>query len=250
VSDFPYHILRETGHRPWAMPDHPWLMRQSWHDLLFAHWPLEPTVLRGLVPPGLALDLFDGRAWVGVIPFHMSNVAPRGVPCVPIVSAFPELNVRTYVTLKGKPGVYFFSLDAGSSIAVAVARTLFHLPYYGASIKVERTNGAIAYDSQRHGSPAAGFAARYAPVGPVQSPEPGSLEHFLTERYCLYTTIRSSQVCRLEVHHLPWPLQVAEADITTNTMAEAVGITLPAVRPLCHFARRLDMIGWGLERVS
>ena len=251
MSDFPYEILDDTAHRPWPMPDAPWFMTQSWHDLLFAHWPVDARALQEKLPAGLPLDLYAGQAWIGVIPFHMTNVSPRGVPNVPFVSAFPELNVRTYVTLEGKPGIYFFSLDAGSTLAVAAARTLFHLPYYSATMTVEG-NGWIKYRSQRdaHVPEAASFEATYRPVGGVQPPHPGTLEHFLTERYCLYTVDDSFHARRLQIHHRPWPLQQAEADIRVNTMAEAAGIRLPSTAPLLHFSRRQDMVAWPMEKVG
>ena len=249
--DFPYEILDVTEHRPWPLPDRPWIMTQSWHDLLFAHWPMDARALREKLPAGLPLDLYEGQAWLGIVPFHMTNVAPRGVPSIPFVSAFPELNVRTYVTLGGKPGVYFFSLDAGSSVAVAAARTLFGLPYHSATMAAHNTGAEIEYHSARDTRMPGGaaFAATYRPAGPVQRPTPGTLEHFLTERYCLYTVDDSFHARRLQIHHPPWPLQKAEATITVNTMAEAAGIRLPATAPLLHFARRQDMVAWPMEQV-
>ena len=206
-NDFPSGIVNETLHRPWPLPDGPWIMTQSWHDLLFAHWPVEIDLLREKIPPGLELDRFDNRAWLGIIPFHMTNVAPRGVPSLPWVSAFPELNVRTYVTREGRPGVFFFSLDAGNPLAVTVARTMFHLPYFNAEMEIEHDGAWVSYSSRRSDE---GFAAalqtRYRPIGPVQAPQPGTFEHFLTERYCLYTVDDSFHLRRLDIHHLPWPL--------------------------------------------
>jgi hypothetical protein len=250
-NDFNYKILEETAHRPWSMPDSAWLMTQTWHDLLFAHWPVSADALREKIPQGLELDVFEGQAWVGVIPFHMTNVAPRGVPALPWVSAFPELNVRTYVTRDGKPGVWFFSLDAANPVAVGVARTLVHLPYFTATMKVEDDAGWIRYRSKRTSAKgaAAALEARYRPTGAVSPPVPGTLEHFLTERYCLYTVDQSFRAYRLEIHHPQWPLQTAEAEIMTNTMADASGIRLPALAPLLHFSKRQDMVAWGLERI-
>ena len=250
MSDFNYDILNDVAHRPWPLPASPWIMTQSWHDLLFAHWPVDARILRERVPSSLPLDMYDGRAWVGVVPFRMTNVAPRGVPPVPFVSAFPELNVRTYVTVHGKPGVYFFSLDAGSTLAVAAARTLFGLPYYSAVMEVAEVGGRIHYRSQRSAGSVAVFEASYRPVGPVQPPRIGSLEHFLTERYCLYIATHDGRVSRVEIHHPVWPLQSAEAEIHANTMADVAGIPLPAVPPLLHFARRQDIVAFPMERVT
>jgi uncharacterized protein YqjF (DUF2071 family) len=244
--DFPKHIMDEVAHRPWPMPDGPWVMTQSWHDLLFAHWPVDADQLRSRMPPGLPLDLFEGQAWIGVVPFHMTNVAPRGVPALPWVSAFPELNVRTYVIVGAKPGVYFFSLDAGNPLAVTVARTMFNLPYYSATMSVERDGEWVMYSSRRTSDKAAHaeFKARYRPIGPTCVARPGTLDHFLTERYCLYTVDDSFHLHRLEIHHPPWPLQAAEAAIDVNTMTEAADIRLPSMAPVLHFARRQDMVAW------
>lgn len=225
-------------------------MTQSWHDLLFAHWPIDPGVLAQRLPAELPLDLFDGRAWLGVIPFHMTNVGVRGVPSLPGVSAFPELNVRTYVTLNGKPGVYFFSLDAASSLAVIAARTLFHLPYYRAAMAVHAAGTRVTYRSARRSAVNAQFLSGYEPIGSVSPAVPGTLEHFLTERYCLYTTTRSGAPRRLDIHHKPWPLQIADAQMSVNTMAAAAGITLPDAPPLLHFAKRMDVLAWSPRSAS
>ena len=248
-NDFNYDILDNTAHRPWPMPDAPWIMTQTWHDLLFAHWPVAAEALQSNLPSGFELDLHDGQAWVGIVPFRMTNVAPRGVPALPWVSAFPELNVRTYVRVGGRPGVYFFSLDAGNPVADGVARVMAHLPYFTADIEVAEKDGWIHYASRRKstsGSPAE-LVATYRPVGPARPPVQGSLEHFLTERYCLFTVDRAFHAYSLDIHHPPWPLQTAEATIRVNTMAEAAGLRLPSMAPLLHFARRQDMVAWNLQ---
>jgi uncharacterized protein len=226
------------------MPDRPWAMMQTWHDLLFAHWPLNSQEVRHLVPPEFDLDLFDGDAWIGVVPFHMTNVSPRGIPSLPWVSEFPELNVRTYVRVADKPGVYFFSLDAGSTLAVKAARALLNLPYYAASMSVTPEGGAVSYESRRSEGRPAEFIATYEPAGPPFRSMPGSLEYFLSERYCLYHVGRDGAPYRLEIHHPPWGLQPAAAEFFRNTMAGASGLALPARAPLLHFAKRQDMVAW------
>src|SRR4051812_7237213 len=205
-------------------------MTQTGHDLLFAHRPVDRAQLAALLPAGLELDLYNGEAWVGIVPFHMTNVAPRGVPSLPWVSAFAELNVRTYVTVGGKPGVYFFSLDASNPLAVATARALFHLPYFSAAMVVQQENGLVRYRSRRTGTSAvaAELVASYAPAGPVFNARADSIEQFLTERYCLYTVNGESHVMRLDIHHPPWPLQTATADFQVNTMAAAARVPLPS----------------------
>ena len=243
-------VLHATGHRPWPMPGEPWLMSQSWHDLLFAHWRVDSEQLRALVPAALALDVCDGSAWVGIVPFHMTNVAPRGVAVTPFAFAFPELNVRTYVTVGDKPGVYFFSLDAASAVAVSTARTILGLPYFHAEMDV-RPGEWVSYRSHRRqqNAPSVDFEGRYRPSGPVFHPRPGTLEYFLTERYCLYTTDAGGRPKRLEIQHPPWPLQPAEAEITRNTMASAQGIALTDAAPLLHFSKRQDMVAFGMHAV-
>jgi hypothetical protein len=231
-------------------------MQQSWHDLLFAHWPVDAELLAALIPPPLRLDTYDGEGWVGVVPFRMSGVVPRGTVALPWLSAFPELNVRTYVNASGpsgpRPGVYFFSLDAGNPLAVSLARRWFKLPYFRAEMDLNDRGNAITYRSRRThaGAPAAVFIGSYGPASGIYHSTPGTLEAWLTERYCLYTTDGRGRLYRGEIHHALWPLQRAEAEIETNTMAAAAGIALPATAPLLHFARRLDVLAWALQRVA
>jgi len=237
--DFNDDILREREHRPWPMPTSPWVMTQTWHDLLFAHWRLPASRLAAKIPAGLELDLFDGDAWVGVVPFHMSNVSPRHVPALPGLSAFPELNVRTYVRAGDKPGVFFFSLDAANIAAVAAARTLFHLPYFWAAMQVHVQGDTVRYESRRkkRRDDTGVLVGAYHPAGDVFNPRPGTLEYFLTERYCLYTTTSRSTLI-LEIHHPPWPLQVARASFEINTIADACGIALSGPPLTLHFSKR------------
>jgi uncharacterized protein YqjF (DUF2071 family) len=227
-------------------------MTQTWHDLLFAHWRCDPAAIVRHVPPALELDTFDGAAWLGIVPFRMTNVAPRGVPALPGLSAFPELNVRTYVRVHGRAGVYFFSLDAANPLAVVAARTLFGLPYFVASMDVARDDdGGIRYHSRRVGTATpAELTLRYRPSGEVFIAARGTLEWFLAERYCLFTADRRGRVRTVDIHHPPWPLQTATATIAANTMARAAGIDLPGDPPLLHFARRQDVVVWTPRAVS
>ena len=244
-------ILREVDHRPWPLPAGPWIMTQTWHGLLFAHWPVPVAALRPLIPPALAIDTFEGQAWLGVVPFRMSGVRLRRTPALPWFSAFPELNVRTYVLAGGKPGVWFFSLDAGNPVAVSLARAWFRLPYFRARMSFEERGSWIDYHSVRahSGATAAILRVRYRPVGPVFFPRCGILEHWLTERYCLYAADARGRIFRSEIHHPPWPLQNTEAEIADNSMTRAAGIELPMGPPLLHFARRQDVVVWAPQRV-
>jgi uncharacterized protein len=226
-------------------------MAQTWRDLLFAHWPVASQTLRPFVPAALALETFDGQAWVAITPFVLTGLRPRGLPALPGLSWFPELNLRTYVTAGGRSGVLFFSLDAGSALAVAGARALYSLPYYRARFEITAAKGRIRYSSRRthRGAPAATFAAEYGPCGAAAPAGPGSLAHWLTERYCLYAVDRRGRLRRAEIHHPPWPLQPAEARILENTLTAAVGFSLPATPPLLHFAGRLDVQVWAPVRL-
>lgn len=224
----------------------------SWVDLLFAHWRLDTATVRSTLPPGLELDTFQGAAWLGVVPFRMENVGPRGMPWLPWVSQFAELNVRTYVRgPDGKPGVWFYSLDAANPLAVAGARIGFHLPYFDARMTCERDGDWVVYDSKRvhTGFPAGEFRGRYRSDGEPYLAARGTLEHWLTERYCLYAADAKQRLFRGEIQHAPWPLRKARAEIEHNSVAEAHGFSLPGPPELLHFVDQLDVVGWTLESV-
>lgn len=234
-------VTDQTSHRPWALPQTAWILFMRWHDLLFLHWPIRPESIRPLIPSALELDTFDGWCWIGVVPFRMTGVRPRYVP---IPFAFPELNVRTYVKMPGRRGVWFFSLDAASWIAVRAARW-FGLPYYDARMTVELKGDSVHYQSERvHETAPAGFNASYRPTAAVYHAAPGTLDHWLTERYCLYAARKPDQVVYGEIHHAPWPLQPAELELRVNTMTQPLGIKLPDTKPIGHFARYQEVVAW------
>ncbi len=239
------------SHRPWPAPAHPWIMSQSWCDLLFLHWPLPAQALRPLIPPALDVETFAGDAWIGIVPFFMRRTRPFRLPLPFGWGDLPELNVRTYVNYDDKPGVWFFSLDAGNPLVVHTARIWYHLPYFTARMSVTPRGDSLDYHSQRthRRAPPAAFVASYRPTGEPYLAQPGSLEHWLTERYCLYSADHHGNLYRGENHHTQWPLQPAEAAISLNTMTQPLGLTLPASPPLLHFARRMDTVFWALERL-
>jgi uncharacterized protein YqjF (DUF2071 family) len=229
--------LRETEHRPYPPPERPWTMGQTWRNLLFAHWRVPHDVLRPHVPERLALEEHDGSAWIGLTPFRVTGLRLRGVPPLPLLSSFCELNCRTYVRAGERPGIWFFSLDASSRAAVAAARRTYRLPYRNA--RIDSAGERFAARPEGGGS----FEATYRGTGTPAAAEPGTLEHFLAERYCLYA---GEGEVRAEIHHAPWPLQPAEADVEQHGIAplELEG------EPLLHYARRQDVVIWSPEPVS
>jgi uncharacterized protein len=239
--------LAETTHRPWPLSARGWLMGQTWYSLLFAHWAVSPEALRPLVPEPLELDLGEGEAWLGVTPFVVAGLRVRGTPPLPWLSRFPELNVRTYVAYGGRPGIYFFSLDAARLAAVAAARRAYRLPYFHAEMSARHEGQTVHYESKRIDSsgPSAELRVRYGPTGPRLPGEDGSLERWLAERYCLYVVERG-RALRADIHHPPWPLQPAEAAIELNTMARPLGLELDS-DPLLHYSARQDTLIWALE---
>jgi len=220
----------------------------GWHDLLFAHWPVDPGFLSSLLPrtdPPLELDLREGQAWLGIVPFRMSGIRWRWLPPFPGTHAFTELNVRTYVRAGGRPGVWFFSLDAASKLAVRLARTTYHLPYFDAAMRLENAPnpGRIRYQSRRThaGGGTAELDVTYGPTGNPFTAQPGTLEHWLTERYRLFAAHPSGRLRRGEIQHRPWPLQAASAEFNTLNMTRWLGVELPPQEPHLLFARELSV---------
>jgi uncharacterized protein YqjF (DUF2071 family) len=236
--------------RPWPFPGRPWVMRMRWRELLFAHWIVDAARVRPLIPAGLELDLFDGRCYVGAVPFLMEGVTPRLVPPLPGLHAFPELNLRTYVTAGGKPGVWFFSLDAGQKLAVRMARRFFHLPYFDARFEI-KVDDRVDYSAVRthRGAPAAQFHAMYSPLGPVYHASAGTLDEWLTARYCLYSADAAGRIYRGEIDHAPWPLQAAEAGIESNTLGAGLNIHMDGEPAALHFAKSLDVRAWMVQPI-
>jgi uncharacterized protein YqjF (DUF2071 family) len=220
-----------------------------WTDLLFAHWPVRAADVAARLPPGLMLDRFDGAAWIGVIPFRMEQVHFRGAPVLPGHEHFLEMNVRTYVRDEktGSAGVYFFSLDTNSVVAAVGARAGYRLPYYVARMNVEVSFDEIRYRSERLFSvERAVLAARYRAAGfenALPAAKPGSIEHFLTERYTLFT-FSSGRVIRGDIQHRQWILQPAEAEFRDLSVAAAQGFRFADTRPLLHYSEVQDMLAW------
>jgi uncharacterized protein len=236
---------RHSFDNRFAVNNSNWILRQTWKNLLFMHWRVPMQSLHKFLPPGLELDTFQGEAWIGVVPFHMTDVALRSTPGF----SCPELNVRTYVTHKGTPGVWFLSLDIANPLLSQAARFWYHLPYFYAGIKVTIKNGQVDYESRRKENPAVAFSASYRPLSTESSAKAGSLEHWLVERYLLYSASRG-KIYRAKIHHTPWALKSAEVDVRINTMTEALGIHLPNEKPLLHYSQSKSVKIWNIEKIN
>jgi len=244
----PEEILSQVNHRPWSVRTDRWVWRQSWCDLLFMHWPVKVDLLRPLVPEQLKIQEFDGTSYLGIVPFRMEGVMRRPFPDLPWFSTFPELNVRLYVEHRGRPGVFFLSLDATNPFVVWAGRTIFHLPYYRASMKITEENGVYHYFSLRKDlKNRSTLMMKYQPTSQVYFAKKGTLDHFLTERYCLYTVSPKGELTRVDVHHPPWPLQSATAEIDHNSLLANTKLVVPGTKGLLHFAKRVDVVTWNPE---
>jgi uncharacterized protein YqjF (DUF2071 family) len=245
LTDLERLAIRE---RPRGRP----IMHQDWGKLLFMHWRMDEKVLRPLIPEKLTIDTFDGSAWIAIAPFTMWDIRafPPLLPPVPGLSRMHELNVRTYVHHDNVPGVWFFSLDANSAIAVLTARTFFHLPYFNAKMQLEQLGETITYSSRRSDGRgrAADFDATWKIGETLDYSHPGSLEFFLTERYCLYSS-HKQKLYRSRIFHEPWPLKKASLSSFNSTMIESHGLPTPQGEPLLHYAEELSVDIWALEEV-
>lgn len=224
-------------------------MRQHWGKLLFMHWRIDAQLLSPLIPGELEIETCEGSAWIGVIPFTMWGIRASFLPPIPGISAFHELNVRTYVNHHGVPGVWFFSLDAANRLAVWGARKFYGLPYFHARMALDQEGDTIHYSSTRNDSreAPAELDAIWHIGHRIPETQPGSLEFFLTERYCLYS-LQKSHICRARIHHNPWPLQTATLSSYAGTMIESQSLPTPDGQPLLHYAEELSVDIWPLKR--
>jgi len=240
------HSLGQVEHRPWPVPERRWSLGHSLVDVLFAHWRVPAEAVRPHVPSALDVDERDGGAWVGIAAFRMTALRSRGLLPLPGVSSFLELNVRTCVTAEEKPGVWFFSVDVSSRLAAEAARRRYGLPYFHARMSAEPRDEWIEYECARSGEAGRVFSGRYRPAGGESGAGPGSLERFLIERYCLYATDARDRLHRVEIHHEPWELQRAEAELELTSIATfELGDD-----PVCYFSRRCDIVAWSPQPVG
>src|SRR5712691_4388772 len=232
--------------RPQGQP----IMHQSWGKLLFMHWRIDAKLLRRLIPEPLEIDIYDGSSWIAVTPFTMWDIRalPPYLPQVPGLSAMHELNVRTYVYLDNIPGVWFFSLDCNSAAATLAARSFYYLPYYKAEIELEAKQETVDYSLVRTDDPPAEFQASWKIGESLPQSQPGSLEFFLTERYCLYSE-HKGELFRARIHHEPWPLQKAGLISFGSSMIESLGLPTPEGDPLLHYCEEIPVDIWPLTKI-
>jgi uncharacterized protein len=247
---FNNNLLKQTEHRPFPLPNGPWIMTQTWNHVLFAHWPISLESIRDKIPDQLEIDMYNQNAWIGILPFYLNHLRLRNLPPIPLSSAFPELNVRTYVTYKGIPGIYFFSLDADHQLAVLSARTFFHLPYYYAKMEIILNKDEIEFKSTRRSSNQnAEMVALYHPVSKRYHHQKDTMEYWLTERYRFYTTHKGDLYYE-DIHHLPWSLQKAEAEFSKNTLLSALDIDVINSSPLLHYSESQKVLFWPIHRIE
>lgn len=240
--------FKETGQRPFPLPSRPWMMTQRWDFMLLAHWPVPPALLARHVPSALSLDLFNGRAWISIVPFLARHTRLHGLPRFPFYHTYLELNVRTYVTYKGIPGIYFFSLDADKWPVVFGARTAAFLPYFHARMKLDIKGETIHFHSRRHhaGQPAETFDSAFSPSSPVFLPEKESLDWWLLERYCFWIQ-KSSRLYRGDIHHDRWRIAKARCSLHNQTMASFLPRNVFSGDPLFHFSHQKNVFIWPLK---
>lgn len=245
------NILNDIAHRSWPLPSANWIMKQSWRNLLFIHWPIQPELLRPYIPPSLQLDIFNGSAWLSVVVFDMIGIYPRGCSSVSLTPKFSEVNVRTYVQYEGKPGVYFLSLDVGDWASLHIAKKWYRLPYYHAVTSIRKIGQTFHYESIRKGKSTTSITSKgtYTPVSDVFFSRKETLEHWLTERYCLYSTDQKANLYCGEIHHRPWPLQQTEIEITSHTLFHPYHIDVKDVQPVYHFSKGIDTLFWNIKKI-
>lgn len=243
-------LMNDSFHRPWPFPSKKWIMRQTWSNLLFVHWPISSETLRPYIPPSLQIDTFDRHAWLGIVSFVMEGIYPRGMSSISPSPKFSEVNVRTYVQCNGKPGVYFMSLDVNDWLSYTIAKRWLRLPYHPAEISIQQEGQTFDCQSIRKGktNPPITFKGKYAPLSEVYFPKEGTLDHWLTERYCFFSTNNRGNIYCGEIHHCPWPLQHAESEICMNTLFSPFNVDLTKTKPISHFSKGVDSLIWNIKK--
>jgi len=240
-----HQALQFTEHRPFPLPDRPWVMRQRWDDVLFLHWPVPPNVLRPHIPDELELDLYDGTAWIGIVLFEVNGLRGRFFPPIPFANTFPEVNVRTYVKKNGKQGIYFFSLDTSNKLAIKAARTAYSLPYFYANVSLKRSETEVNFSSIRkeRGMPRESLQVTYRPKGVEVPNEESSFQHWMAERYCQWTLF-GNELFRTDIHHRKWVFESVDIELTLNTMAQYIPRDCFSKTPIAHYSGSKNTLFW------
>ncbi|MBB6443954.1 YqjF family protein [Bacillus benzoevorans] len=240
----PQEIIKITEHRPNPLPDLPWVSTQRWEDVLFLHWPVSPDLLTPHLPQSLQLDLYDGTAWIGMVFFQVKGMRPRLLPAVPFISSYLQLNVRTYVTYKGRSGVYFFRLTVDSILACFLAKTWYSLPFMMAEIKMDSQGDDIHMVSKRKiGKFEERMSCSYTPEASVFHTQMNTLDHWLFERYCSWN-MRQGTLLRIDIHHTKWNLQKAAAVIRSNTVTDFLTAKISQNNPIVHYSSAKQALFW------
>jgi uncharacterized protein YqjF (DUF2071 family) len=244
APSFNHPAFSQVDHRPWPLPKENWLLTQTWLNLAFIHWEIEYDDLRARIPAELEIDLYEGKAWIAIVPFDMKGVTFRNCPKLSYLSDFPEINVRSYVSYRGKPGVWFFSLDVPSRFTTWTARTFFHLPYRQGAVSISEDERGFEY-RQNVGEEV--FKAIYNPLH-TETWSKDSFEKWSTERYCLYCQSKKGSLYRTEVHHPQWPLQKAVLNIEENSMLE--NFKIKAQHPSVLFSNQIEVVAYPPKKLT
>lgn len=243
--------IQNNTHRPWPIPSNYWIMNQKWRDVLFSHWPVSPEALKPYIPAPLKLDTFDSFGWIGIVLFAMDGIYPRGFPFLSLVPKFAEVNVRTYVHYNGKPGVLFMSLDVGDWASLNIAKRWYHLPYSQANVSYQQKHHVFHFEGRRKEQNNIPVLLRgsFTPHSEIFFPKEGRIDHWVTERYCLYSTDKRGNLFRGEIHHPPWPLQKADVDIIENTLFTPFQLDMEGEKPLSHYSKGVDTVFWNIKKI-
>lgn len=243
-------MMKKQDHRSWPVPSKNWIMRQTWRNVFFAHWPVLPERLRPSIPSTLEIDTYQQMAWIGVVLFEIEGIYFRGLSPISVVHKFPEVNLRTYVQHKGKPGVFFLSLDVGNWASLVISKRWYHLPYRNAKISYRKEGSTFHCQSVRKGKSTIPITMKgsFTPNSESYYPEEGTIDHWLTERYCLYSLDRRGNIYCGDIHHKPWLLQKAQAVISDNTLPTPFGIDISEVEPILHFSKGMDTLFWNIKK--
>lgn len=244
-------LLNDIIHRPYPLPSKNWIMRQTWKNVLFLHWPIPLEKLRPHIPTSLQIDTYKGTAWLGIILFVLEGIYPFGLSSISLTPKFPEINVRTYVTYNGKPGIYFLSIDVDNWASLKIAKHWYHLPYHSAHISFQKEGESFHCHSVRreNRNDPLSFHCKYASVSDVYAPKEGTLDHWLTERYCFYSSNNGVSIYCGEIHHQPWPLQKAKIELVNHTLFTPFHFDLPEEKPVIHFSPGVDSLMWNIKKI-